>query len=110
MCKIERAVIIFNIPTNFGGSDLRRFFTTFTEAQKFECFHYKRRPEGKLSGFSRNSYLEEESTETASEKNVTVAVLSKVQHVQPFLGMYNISLIPGHSNGVTQLSSKYCSL
>ena len=36
MSKEERTVIIFNIPQNFGSSDLRRAFTTYAEAGKFE--------------------------------------------------------------------------
>ena len=84
--KSDRTVIIFNIPTNFGGSDLRNFFTTFTEAEKFECFHFKRRPEGKLTGFSRNLFLNEEFESTKSEKNLAVAVLSKREYLQEFLG------------------------
>ena len=86
--KSDCTVIIFNIPTNFGGSDLRNFFTTFTEAEKFECFHFKRRPEGKLPGFSRNLFLNEEfeSCSTNSETNLAVAVLSKREYLQDFLG------------------------
>ena len=86
MDKSDRTVIIFNIPTSFGGSDLRRCFTTFTETEKFECFHYKRRPEAKLPGFRRDLFLHEESENTPSDKNLAVAVLKKYEFVQPFIG------------------------
>ncbi len=86
MDKSDRSVIIFNIPTSFGGSDLRRCFTTFTETKKFECFHYKRRPEAKLPGFRRDLFLQEESENTCSDKNLAVAVLKKHEFVQPFIG------------------------
>merc|ERR1719427_844758 len=43
-------VIVSNIPAEFHTSDLRRFFSTFVEAEKFTCFHFRHRPErGKLS-------------------------------------------------------------
>lgn len=86
MDKSDRTVIIFNIPTSFGGSDLRRCFTTFTETEKFECFHYKRRPEAKLPGFRRDLFLQEEFENTPSDKNLAVAVLKKHEFVQPFIG------------------------
>ena len=86
MDKSDRTVIIFNIPTSFGGSDLRRCFTTFTETEKFECFHYKRRPEAKLPGFRRDLFLQEESENSPSDKNLAVAVLTKHEFVQPFIG------------------------
>ena len=41
-------VLILNIPRSFGSGDLRRFFTSFVEAKRFKCFHYKRRPLQKL--------------------------------------------------------------
>ena len=41
-------VLILNIPRSFGSGDLRRFFTTFVESERFKCFHYKRRPLQKL--------------------------------------------------------------
>jgi len=91
--KLERTVIIFNIPTNFGASDLRRFFTTFTEAEKFECFHYKRRPEDKLQGFSRQLFLGQEADgadEKQQQANVSLAVLAKKNWVQPFLDYYHM--------------------
>lgn len=87
----QKTVVIFNIPPNFGSSDLRRFFTTFIEANKFECFHYKRRPESKLPGFSRQLLLKEEVEHTQNnEQNVCVAVLSSVSFVQPFLDAYHL--------------------
>ena len=88
----EDAVIIFNIPTHFGAMDLRRFFTTFIEAEKFDCFHYKRRPEKKLIGFNRDMFLTEASEDT-TEKNLAIAVLSARKFVQPFLGTFLSRLI-----------------
>ena len=88
MSKEERTVIIFNIPQNFGSSDLRRFFTTFAETEKFECFHYKRRPETKLEGFKRESFLKG-GGEASANHNVALAVLSSKSHLEPFLSYYH---------------------
>ena len=37
--------IVRNIPSNFHSSDLRSFFSQLIEANGFDCFHYKHRPE-----------------------------------------------------------------
>ena len=94
--KIDKTVIIFNIPPNFGGSDLRRFFSTFIEIKKFSCFHYKRRPEEKLSGFSRHLFLNDISDKSSnsnctnpSGQNLALAVLSKAEHVPEFIDYYH---------------------
>ena len=41
-------ILILNIPRSFGSGDLRRFFTSFVESERFKYFHYKRRPLQKL--------------------------------------------------------------
>ena len=58
-------LIIFNIPENFGSADLRRFFSEFTEAERIASFHYKRRPELKLSNFDRSKALLELNEDVA---------------------------------------------
>ena len=89
-------VIIFNIPPHFGASDLRRFFTTFVEKEAFECFHFKRRPENKLVGFSRKSFLGEgDISESDSEiqkdvQNCAIARLSRRRDLEAFLEYYHM--------------------
>ena len=85
-------VIIFNIPPNFGASDLRRFFTTFVEKEAFECFHFKRRPENKLVGFSRKSFLEGDISESEIKdaQNCAIARLSRRRDVEAFLEYYHM--------------------
>ena len=94
MAKEEsNLVIIFNIPSQFGASDLRRFFTTFVEKEAFECFHFKRRPENKLVGFSRKSFLEdfsESDSEIQDVQNCAIARLSRRREVEAFLDYYHL--------------------
>ena len=94
MAKEEsNLVIIFNIPPQFGASDLRRFFTTFVEKEAFECFHFKRRPENKLVGFSRKSFLgdfSESDSEIQDVQNCTIARLSRRREVEAFLNYYHM--------------------
>lgn len=37
--------IVRNIPKELHSKDLRKYFRRFIEAEKFECFHYRHRPE-----------------------------------------------------------------
>jgi hypothetical protein len=34
-----------NIPSNFHSSDLRNYFSSFVESGKFDCFHFRHRPQ-----------------------------------------------------------------
>eukprot|EP00211_Chloroparvula_japonica_P010977 CAMPEP_0119146676 /NCGR_PEP_ID=MMETSP1310-20130426/39250_1 /TAXON_ID=464262 /ORGANISM="Genus nov. species nov., Strain RCC2339" /LENGTH=89 /DNA_ID=CAMNT_0007138589 /DNA_START=148 /DNA_END=414 /DNA_ORIENTATION=- len=38
-------VIVRNIPLEFGAADLRHYFESFTEGEKFRMFHFRRRSE-----------------------------------------------------------------
>ena len=38
-------VLVHNIPSEFHSSDLRRFFSEWTETERFRCFHFRHRPE-----------------------------------------------------------------
>jgi len=49
-------VTVNNIPPGLHTADLRRFFSSFVESEKFICFHFRHRPEkGKVSEGGRNS-------------------------------------------------------
>lgn len=37
--------IIRNIPKELHSKDLRKYFGRFVEAEKFDCFHFRHRPE-----------------------------------------------------------------
>jgi hypothetical protein len=38
-------VLVGNIPSKFHSVDLRSFFSQFIETEKFDCFHFRHRPE-----------------------------------------------------------------
>ncbi len=82
--------IIFNIPSQFGSADLRRFFTTFVEAQKFECFHYKRRPESKLEGFDRKLFMPDSERSHGVDTNIAIAKLAQAKFVKDFCSFYHM--------------------
>ena len=103
MVKEENVIVIFNIPPQFGSSDLRRFFTTFVEKKAFHCFHYKRRPENKLEGFSRNQFLSDtpssskneesnsiEDPSTSSVQNLALAEVSSPNDLEAFIDYYHL--------------------
>ncbi|KJH44026.1 g-patch domain protein, partial [Dictyocaulus viviparus] len=39
-----------NIPASMRSSDLRRYFSDYTENEKFHCFHFRHRPELQIKG------------------------------------------------------------
>ena len=40
--------LVHNIPATFHSKDLRRFFSNFVHNGRFECFHFRHRPEVKI--------------------------------------------------------------
>jgi hypothetical protein len=64
--SFEEVLLIFNIPGHYSSASLRRFFSDFVEAEKFVCFHYKRRPESKLPNFNRGKALNDEEKASPS--------------------------------------------
>lgn len=41
-------LIIYNIPKRFRSTDLRNYFSEFTEKEAFNCFHFRHRPQIQL--------------------------------------------------------------
>ena len=39
-------IIVHNIPNSYHSRDLRNFFSIYIESESFDCFHFRRRPEG----------------------------------------------------------------
>ena len=61
-------VIVNNIPPELHTADLRRFFSSFVESDKFICFHFRHRPEkGKVSEVGRSSTPSTSQTSYSSQ-------------------------------------------
>ena len=54
-------VLISNIPACLHTSDLRKFFSDFVETEKFQCFHFRHRPE---AGKSSNEISESSNSQS----------------------------------------------
>jgi hypothetical protein len=87
MSSKAEILIIFNIPESFGSADLRRFFSDFVESEKFICFHFKRRPESKLSNFDRGKLLNDESA--GQVKFNCCPVRLETKEAEKFMARYN---------------------
>jgi len=101
----DNFVIVSNIPSAFHTSDLRRFFSSFVETEKFSCFHFRHRPEkGKVSDVekysssnSRNSSYSSEtcarvhkaSTSKSDRATTCCIVKMKTEFVSSFLAQYH---------------------
>ncbi|XP_054707638.1 G patch domain-containing protein 3-like [Uloborus diversus] len=77
-------VIINNIPKDYHASDLRNFFSSFTETGGFLIFHYRHRPEVQKP-------IEPSENETEQSRCVTHCGIAKVvrNRVDEFIKSYN---------------------
>ena len=74
-------LLVRNIPSSYHSSDLRRHFTDFVETNRFECFHFRHRPEVKVD---RTKDGEESSKETRC-----CVIKVNLEHVEAFLKRYH---------------------
>ena len=81
-------VMISNIPKSYHSSDLRNYFSQFIEAGKFDCFHFRHRPEirKKLNNNEINNSCINNDT-----SNTTSCCITKVksEYVHEFISLYN---------------------
>ena len=77
-------LLIRNIPQDYHSSDLRRFFSEFVETNRFDCFHFRHRPEIKIDRSANDG-------DEASGKSTTrcCIVRAKVTHASGILKRYN---------------------
>ncbi|PIK51678.1 putative G patch domain-containing protein 3 [Apostichopus japonicus] len=47
--NVDVFALISNIPNSFHSQDLRNYFSQFVEERRFKCFHFRNRPEQRLS-------------------------------------------------------------
>ena len=105
MTMDETFVIISNIPADLHTSDLRRFFSSFVETERFLCFHFRHRPEkGKDSAVEESS--QEQSSHQGSYSSQTCGRVhtlntSKVAKVS------NCCIVKLRSESVSSLISQY---
>jgi hypothetical protein len=99
--------IVRNIPAAYHSAHLRTFFTHFIEADYFECFHFKHRPERIMSEKTREtesdhersdvvdsilsatSENEAESSATVQRKTTCCIVKLAESHISRFLACYD---------------------
>jgi hypothetical protein len=99
--------IVRNIPAAYHSAHLRTFFTHFIEADYFECFHFKHRPERIMSDKTRvtesdhersdvidsilsaTSENEAESSATVQRKTTCCIVKLAESHISRFLACYD---------------------
>ena len=90
-------VLVGNIPSKFHSVDLRSFFSQFVESGKFQCFHFRHRPEILRRKDERESgqeippaiNLNQEEPRTLKGKTTCCVVRLKEEHVKELLDVYN---------------------
>jgi len=97
-------VTVNNIPAQLHTSDLRRFFSSFVESEKFLCFHFRHRPEkGKKSevgkspddcsngSYSRQTCARVHTAATSKIDKISSCCIVKMrtEYVSSFLAQYH---------------------
>ena len=77
-------LLIRNIPQDYHSSDLRRFFSEFVETNRFECFHFRHRPEIKID---RNIKDGDEAKQRSTTR--CCVVRAKATHVPGIIQRYS---------------------
>ena len=80
-------VFVGNIPSKIHSVDLRSFFSQFIEAEKFQCFHFRHRPEV----LKRQEDITVSSGEPSTLKGKTncCVVRLKDEYVKELIELYN---------------------
>ena len=80
--------IINNIPSEYHSCDLRNYFSQFIESKGFDCFHFRHRPETKVSVNTERSGTSDVSKTT--EKRTTCCVVRmSPDNLRKLMRMYN---------------------
>jgi len=104
MTMDESFVIISNIPADLHTSDLRRFFSSFVETEKFLCFHFRHRPEkGKESAAEASSSLQSNQASYSSQACGRVHTINTSKVVK----VSNCCIVKLRSEYVPSLISRY---
>lgn len=67
MENVRQLLMIFNIPPTFHVSDLRSFFSSAIESEKFfKCFHFRHRPQKELVRELKINFPSQDSSKTVT--------------------------------------------
>ena len=77
-------LLIRNIPQDYHSSDLRRFFSEFVETNRFDCFHFRHRPEIKIDRSAAG-----EGDEKGKSTTRCCIVRAKASHAAGLIKRYN---------------------
>lgn len=81
-------VLVGNIPSKFHSVDLRSFFSQFIETEKFDCFHFRHRPEI-LKKKNDPEKGDLETRETIKGKTTCCVVRLQLEYVKELLEIYD---------------------
>ncbi|XP_028396799.1 LOW QUALITY PROTEIN: G patch domain-containing protein 3-like [Dendronephthya gigantea] len=82
-------VLVGNIPSKFHSVDLRSFFSQFIESGKFDCFHFRHRPEVlKRKNENGDNFLDA-TLESIKGKTTCCVVRLKEENLRELLQVYD---------------------
>ena len=83
-------VLVGNIPSKFHSVDLRSFFSQFIETEKFDCFHFRHRPEVLKRKINAENESHSETTDSFIKGKTTCCVVRvKEESVKELLEIYD---------------------
>ena len=84
-------VLVGNIPSKFRSVDLRSFFSQFVETGKFECFHFRHRPEVLKRKTGNEFYIKEDiiTDDFIKGRTTCCVVRLKKENVEELLENYD---------------------
>ena len=83
-------VLVGNIPSKFHSVDLRSFFSQFIETEKFECFHFRHRPEVLKREIDIETAKGDDDTDDFIKGKTTCCVVRlKKENIQELLENYD---------------------
>ena len=82
-------VLVGNIPSKFHSVDLRSFFSQFIETEKFECFHFRHRPEVLKRKIDIETAKKDDTDDFMKGKTTCCVVRLKKENIQELLENYD---------------------
>lgn len=82
-------VLVGNIPSRFHSVDIRSFFSQFIETGKFDCFHFRHRPEVLKRKIENGDNVKDATLETIKGKTTCCVVRLKEENLKELLQVYD---------------------